>query len=1318
MNESRDVVNIITEGYWREKFTFQETNDVLSSFARSGTVKGVARHNSRASKEIPSVLISRIRELTNNSDILELTFYLSALNILLFRCSGESEILVGSSKIVEAVELPGDEHTVVFYKNHLQGSHSFKEVFTAVKEEVQNSVIHQNFGFTNLANRIVEGNERGFFKVGYWLEGVHETCARCEDFDWDVRIFRNTGASIQINFSGVSYDASLVNSFAENFVTVLEDICKNPYQPVGKLTVISPNERNEVVNIFNQTHCAYSQESTLLELFLQQVKRTPESCALVQNAAVLSYRILDEYSTNLAIHLLNAGVSARSNIGLMSDRSFDMVIGMLAIMKAGCAYVPIDPEYPPVRQEYIIKQSNIECVLADSLYDILDHNQETLKTLLIGSYQVMSDKIPVLATPHPGDLAYIIYTSGSTGNPKGVMIQHHSAVNLIEWVNRTFSVTSSDRILLLSSMCFDLSVYEIFGALAAGASLVLVKETQIKDPKLLAQLLKDQRITFWDSVPSTMNHLVQYLAIEEPDFYCQGLRVVFMSGDWIPTDIIAPIKKYFPKSVVIGLGGATEGTVWSNYFPIEEVDSEWKSIPYGKPLSNNFFYILDNDLQPVPKGVRGELFIGGVGVAAGYYGDDSKTSAAFLKDPFHTDLGGRMYRTGDMGRMRSDGAMEILGRKDFQVKIRGYRVEIGEIENALSSMGLLNEVVVVDKKHTDTSKYLVAYYTSAQAVETNRIKDHLKAILPDYMIPSFFVRMDQLPLNSNGKIDRMSLPDPTRSDFASSEGMRFPTTETEKIIKSIWSDVLKREDIAIDDNFFEVGGHSLYAIRIISLIYKKLNVKLNLRDIFVSPTISDLGRVVDSTTKKLFRDIDPIGLQEFYDASHAQKRLWIAAQKEDRQTSYNMANAYRIKGTLNVPVFCQCIALLVERHEILRTTFSFLDNKVVQRVHAPVNAFCTVPYTNAEAAGDPWSVARTIAEANATTPFDLSSDPLLRTHLVKVSDREFVFALCMHHIISDGWSMEIIYHEVMTSYRSLSQGMTNPLSPLPIQYKDYAFWHNEQLENEDNEEHKNFWNSILKHERPTLNLPLDFPRKKVKSPIGVNTSFEFSPELVRSLQELIQQQETSMFITLFSLVNVCLYAQTGQQDIILGVPVAGRNHPSLDNQLGFYVNTLALRTQPDATASFESYLATVKETILEAYKHQIYPFDLVIENLDLPMDSGRHPLFDVMIVHRKNVLRQSDDADIENLETDYFDDGFVNNPFDLTFTFHEDTSAIRLSLDYDASLYEKETIDLIIRQFMALSLQLCHNPSIVLNTIQIGSSSDVIATTSKWDISF
>lgn len=661
-------------------------------------------------------------------------------------------------------------------------------------------------------------------------------------FDLEVARISNR-LFLQIKYAtAYFYDQEISTAF-DLYVRVLEHFAAASHGCLRDVPTLTPHERHELVHAFNATATEYSRSATLHHLFEQQARRTPQHAALTVDGASMTYAELHRRSNQVARMLQAHQVKTGDCVGLVAARGFEMVVGLYGILKAGATFVPIDPEYPQSRQEFIAEHAAVAAVLADRDYG---WSVGTTVRLSEAAYQQYADD-DLAVEAESTQLAYVIYTSGSTGTPKGVMIEHRSAVNLIEWVNGRFTVGSEDVLLCVTSICFDLSVYDIFGTLARGGRVVLADRDDLHDHQTLSRLMVDERVTFWDSVPSTMAHLVTMLEEEHPAFQQTDLRLVFLSGDWIPVDLPQRIRRFFPRACVISLGGATEATVWSNYYPVEGVSPLQSSIPYGVPINNSSFYILDDDLHPVPRGVAGELYIGGVGVARGYMNDAQKTAQSFVRDPFVADPDGRMYRTGDLGRMLPSGVMEFLGRKDHQVKIRGFRVELGEIEAHLSKHPAVQQAVVVDRQDANGQKYLCAYVVCKEEFSAAAMREHLGRSLPGYMIPSFLMQIEAIPLTTNGKIARAALPDPTGTAAAGASYVA-PRNQVEERLAALWSELLGVKPIGIHQDFFDLGGHSLLATRAVARMRAEFQVPIALKRFFESATIAEMAAEIAELT--------------------------------------------------------------------------------------------------------------------------------------------------------------------------------------------------------------------------------------------------------------------------------------------------------------------------------------------------------------------------------------------------------------------------------------------------------------------------------------
>ena len=821
------------------------------------------------SAEILSVLFAiddriciSLKSLAKEHQVEISTVFMAVLNILLQRYTGLEDFLVADLERRQESEVQTGEsfiNKIYGVRSQFNSKITFIELLNQLQNKFAEASEANNSLFGGLDADISNERDLAVFQTLFMLAGTslnkEENGSYLNQYENFFKLFKNfyiglileeTSSSVQgaFYYDNRFLSEDFIISFKNHFINLLQAAAKTPNESIGTYQILTSTEWKEIVVDFNNTAGPYTKEKTINNLFEEQAINHPDQIALSKGSKTVTYNELNKQANRLAHFLINNGILSGDNVGLLVTRDFEMIIGMLAIMKTGAAYVPIDPDYPIERQEYIYNQSQLKMVIADMDYPLktlLDENNFTkINFSKLSEYESTNPTLKVSSS----QLAYTIYTSGSTGKPKGVMIEHHSAVNLIQWVNNQFSVDQNDRLLFITSMCFDLSVYDIFGMLAAGGTIVIAEQHEIKDVQVLQKMLADNKITFWDSVPTTMDYLVKNLELENPEYRYNGLKTVFLSGDWIPVNLPDRIKRFFPQADVISLGGATEGTVWSNFYPVKQTLKTWKSIPYGRPITNNFFYILNEQLQPVPLNVAGDLYIGGSGVARGYANDPDKTRAAFIADPFNTDLGGVMYKTGDLGRMLPGLNMEFIGRKDNQVKIQGFRIELGEIESVLNSSDLVNSAVVLAKDDAEGKKRLVGYVVPKNGFNRGALVDYLKTKLPDYMIPAVWVEMESIPVTANGKIDRKFLPD-VESTIELEQAVAEPLTKTEVMLIAIWKQSMGLASLSVNDNFFELGGHSLLAVQILSKLQKNTGKSYQLAILFKYPDIKSLARHID-----------------------------------------------------------------------------------------------------------------------------------------------------------------------------------------------------------------------------------------------------------------------------------------------------------------------------------------------------------------------------------------------------------------------------------------------------------------------------------------
>jgi len=878
-------------------------------------------------------------------------------------------------------------------------------------------------------------------------------------------------------------------------------------------------------------------------------------------------------------------------------------------------------------------------------------------------------------------LAYIIYTSGSTGKPKGTRTTHYNVTRVVKKTNY-IDFQEWDRVLQLSDYAFDGSVFDIFGALLNGVVLVMVKREDMLEMETLSRLIKKEKISVFFVTTALFNTLV------DVGLDClANVRKILFGGERVSTGHTAKALQYLGRDRLLHVYGPTETTVYATYYPINEIHDRQTTVPIGAPIANTIIYILDSRLRPVPIGVSGEIYIGGAGVCRGYLNNEALTKEKFVPDPFRE--GEIVYRTGDLGRWLPGGHIEFLERIDHQVKIRGFRIELGEIESCLLKHSLIKEAVVIDRGEGSSEKYLCAYIVPGKTLDTADVREFLARILPGYMIPAYFVQLDKIPLTSNGKVNRKALPSP---GLTVGEKYEAPRDEIETKLVEIWSDVLSLGTvvIGIDDNFFDLGGHSLRATVLTSKIQKELNVKVPLVEVFKSPTIKELARYIRTASQEAYTGIEPVEKKEYYPLSSAQGRFYILQEFTPESTAYNMTAVHRLEGNLDKEKFEESVKMLIKRHETLRTSFQSINGRPVQRVHEEME-FEIQRHTMS-------AMHHTDIIQGFARAFDLTKAPLLRLGLMKISPNQHLLMFDMHHIITDGTSMSLFLKEFMTLYSG------GKLSPLTLQYKDFSQWQHDHLVSGKLKKLEEYWLKRFKGGAPVLNMPTDFPRPPVQSFDGDKSDFTIEKSLTADLKHLIKETGTTLYMVLLAVYNILLSRYTGQEDIVIGTTIAGRHHPDLQQIIGLLIETLVQRNFPAGHLEFKTFLEMVKKETLEAHENQAYPFREIIRLVGADSEVSRNPVFDAMLIV------QNFEAAAFQLEGLHFlpyqpDEKEIQHTSKLDFTIeameNEARGDIRFTLEYCTRLYRRETMERFARHYIDIIGEVTANPTVRLADIEV-----------------
>ncbi len=1239
---------------------------------------------------------------------------LALVKALFHRYTGQEDVTIGCP--VAGRDHPDLENQIGFYVNTLAfrdrvlPSDTFTQLTGKVRQTVTEGIAHQDYPFESILAELNLGRDMSHSPLfdavvalsddqpQVDLEGVRvsefDTGFVQAKFDF-VFDFTDSeeGIGVRLIYNRDLYSQERIGYMVRHLSNLACAVGRAPDVPLRTLEVTDTQERRLLAS-FNPPESSYPRGRTIHGLFEDQVNRTPDRIALVDTGEI-SYSDLNARANRWG-HALRQhwDVAVETPVGVLVTERGALVPALLAIMKAGGTYVPIDPSLPGERTRYLLQDSGCKAILTDS---------KDVQLLASLSMPVVTpsalDRFPTIENPDPvtssRNLAYIIYTSGSTGLPKGVMVEHEGFVNMIHGQIHEFDVTLDDRILQFASCAFDASLSEIFMALLAGAALVTVLEATTRDPRQLVKFINSRRITVATIPPS-------YLRAVGFD-QLRGLKTLVSAGEEAVHDggaFTGAGRRY------INAYGPTEFSVCATMFHVPPGFAANRAIPIGRPIPNAEVLILEVDgdrLQPV--GVAGEICLSGVNVARGYLNLPDRTGESFQPHPLRRD--DRIYRTGDLGRWLPDGTIVFLGRLDQQVKIDGYRIELGEIESQLVRHDQIEEAVAtVHDRHSENGhlREIVAYIVPAgdtleeAPMEISRLRAFLGQSLPDYMIPAHFVRLDEIPRTASGKLDRRNLADPATDRSSPSDSFVRPAGDIEEQLSSIWRDILGVSRVGAEDRFLDLGGNSMKAIVLAGRVLRDVHVKLDIREIFEMPTVRQLADLIRGRNQQIAFQIDPVADAIHYAVSNAQRRLWIIDRMDVSRAAYNIASVTRLRGDLAPEILERALVELVQRHQSLRTRFVEVDDEPRQLVEETVDHFFR--FEDFLGAPDSAREATEQAIAEARLEFDLSQAPLFRATLYRVAADDHFLVFGMHHIISDGWSLDIIVGELIELYGTYKAGGHSALPPLRIQYRDYARWQNDRIAASDQMNgEKQYWLACFRDTVPLLDLPADAPRPAVQSFQGAIDEFELPEDASRAIRDLARQHGASLFMTCTAAVKILLGRYTGSDDIVVGAPIAGRNHPDLKDQVGFFVNMLALRDRLTAAESVAGTIARIKTTIEMALDHSSYPFDLLVEDLDLDRDMGRNPLFDVVVSFRDAPVQTGGIPGLD-IEPISFEPGI--SKFDLTFFFDEnEDGSIGLAIEYSTDLFRPERIERMAEHLGVLVRSMAHNPEAEIGSLDI-----------------
>ncbi len=1173
---------------------------------------------------------------------------IAAYDVLLHRYTGQDEIVVGSPiggrARAETEGLIGFFLNTLVLRARVAGAGSFRDLLRRVRADCLGAYAHQDAPFERLVQELrpdPDPSRSPVFQVIFNFQSAPAPPIALPGIDARRVIAGSTTVKaditlIMIESDGVLggvfeyatdlFDAATIERLRGHFETLLRGIVADPARPVDALPLLSDEERHRLLVTWNDTTVAYPEGETIPGLFEAQVDRTPAAIALVAGGERLSYGALDARANRLAHRLRALGVGPDAGVGLCMDRSADLVVGLLGILKAGGAYVPLDPAYPPQRLARIVEDAAAGVVVTRAaLAGLVPASGARVVLDGDGSLAAESDA-RVEGGVRPEHLVYVLFTSGSTGRPKGVAVEHRQLVNYVRGVSSRLGLRAGASYAHVSTFAADLGNTMLFPPLCLGGTLHVLAEALTTDPEGLAGYFDHHAVDYLKIVPS---HLSALLSGARPERVLPRELLVLggEASSWELTDHLARLS---PAMRIANHYGPTETTVGVLTCVVDPARRAPAAIvPLGRPLPNARIYLLDAGGQPTPAGVPGEVHVGGACVARGYLGRADLTAERFLRDPFAGDPAARMYRTGDRARYLPDGTLIFLGRVDHQVKIRGFRVELGEIEGAITAHAGVKEAVVLVVEETPGDRRLAAYVVpraveGAEGLSVDGLRSALAARLPEYMIPAAFVVLEALPLTPNGKVDRQALAALART-AAMREGEAehaAPRTPVEEVLAGIWADVFERERVGVHERFADLGGHSLLAIQIIARAREAFQVEVPLRSIFEAPTVAGLAERVEDA----LREGDGEGLAAppvvrvarggELPLSFSQERLWFLDQLEPGSAAYNVSMSLRLAGRLDVASLERALRELTRRHEVLRTTFATVGGRPAQVVHEAARLALDVEDLAGLGLAASEAVARREAEVEAQRPFDLARGPLLRARLLRLAPDDHVLLMVLHHIVTDAWTRGILNTEIAALYEAFHAGRPHGLPELPVQYADYAAWQRRWLQGAVEERLLGYWKKQLAGAPAAIDLPTDRPRPAVLSGRGARRSLDLPLALGRALADLSRRENVTLFMTALAAVAVLLHRYTGQDDLVIGTPVANRTRPETEGLLGFFVNTLALRVRLAGQPTFRELLARVREVCIGGYAHQEMPFERLVQELAPERDLSRTPLFQVMFAYQ------------------------------------------------------------------------------------------------------
>ncbi|MCC9020569.1 non-ribosomal peptide synthetase [Flavobacterium lipolyticum] len=1271
----------IIQDYWLNKIK-QYSNDssyLLSRYEQvpSGQYSIVLKKNS----------LDKIAKLSGGNAIAAATIYLSVFNTLLKRYTNNESIWVASSPFnLEGVQPEKD--SLLFYHTTISNISSLRDAINATKQEIEDTLLYDTIDFELIEKEFlnIELTPEDYLQYAFVYQKLNHRNNLLAQAKLCLEIEDTTAGkeSITIHFDTAKYDALFIQNMVEHFIHILENSSELIDTKVDDIEFITASEKQQLLEFSGESDKKI--DASVIGIFEQQVKATPDNIALVYKEKKYTYTAVNRKVNHLASLLQKEyGIKSGDIIGIMTDYSDNTIFSFAAALKLGATYLSLDYNLTTERLDYILSDTQPKAIITQLEYlnDLLHYDIPLFSIDVMLNEENISDVN--WENNSTGDIAYIMYTSGSTGVPKGVVVKDKSIVRLVKETNY-IEIDPQDRILAISNSSFDGSTFDIWGALLNGATLHIPEKDLVLNFELLFQAITTNEISVVFMTTALFNSMVD-TDIDS----LKNLRKILFGGEMVSVFHVRKFVNHFGSGRLVHVYGPTENTTFSTFHPVEEVSEEASGIPIGKPISYTQCYILNESMKLQPVGIAGELYVSGEGVAAGYLNQEELTSKSFVENPYQENA--LLYKTGDICKWLPDGTIEILGRRDSQVKIRGFRIELGEIERKITSYNSITEAVILVNKDSHDVKFLAAFFIADATINTEELRSFLAQKLPNYMVPAHITQVPQIPLNRNGKVDQKELNKLAKSNTETTRELVLPTTEIQIALHNIWKELFDKEDISITDDFFDIGGHSIKAMNLVSTIHKNLNIKIDIGNVFEDRNIKALSETILQAQENEFQEIEALTEQPNYAVSSSQQRFWALSQFQEANKAYTIPSIYTLTGDLDQTALAFAFQTITKRHESFRTTFKEDENQELRQFILPEAEsnfeidfvdFCNRSENELEE-----TINNLIQVA-----FNLSEGPLLKVSVLQVEESKAILVAVMHHIISDGLSMEVFIEELLHLYKAHKNKLAVDFKPLRIQYKDFAAWQNQQLENESLQVHKAYWTEKFSGELPVLNLQKSKIRPKIKSYNGETITINIDSRTLKHFKNILDQENLTLFMGLLTVTNVLIYKYTNQEDIILGTTISGRNHIDLEGQIGCFINVLPLRSQFSHKDSIIDLFRKVKKGTQEAYEHQIYPFEQLIGDLNLTHDISRNPLFDATVVLQNADLDQKLEVlNSEGLEIALYEKIKATvSRFDISFNFVETVKGLEFSLVYNTDIFDTIFIRQIQKHFHNLLNAVIANP--------------------------